>query len=198
MRTSFLMVAVASLTLAACGTAPEGTEPSGLASDAELSGMDEATADANAPVTAEDAAMPQGTQAFVDNVASSDMFGLESSRLAATMAKSQAVKDFAAMMVKEHSDSTAQLKALTGAMTPSIAVSPSLDPTQEADLAALRSAGDNFDRIYLEKQTAAHEKALALVRGYANNGTVQPLKDFASKAAINIEEHLKQLRAIKP
>lgn len=198
MRTSFLMVAVASLTLAACGTAPEGTEPSGLASEAELGDMDEATADANAPVTAEDAAVPQGTQAFVDNVASSDMFGLESSRLAATTATNQAVKDFAAMMLKEHSNSTAQLKSLTAAMTPTIAVSPSLDPTQEADLAALRTAGDSFDRLYLEKQTAAHEKTLALLRGYADNGTVQPLKDFAGNAATKIEAHLTQLRAIKP
>lgn len=198
MRTSLLMAAVASLALAACGTEPEGTAPSGLATDAELGGMDEATADANAPITAEDAAVPQGAQAFVDNVASSDMFEVESSRLAATMAKSQAVKDFASMMVKEHTQSSTELKSLTGAMTPPIAVSPSLDPTQEADLAALRTAGENFDRLYLEKQIVAHEKALALVRGYADNGTVEPLKGFASKAATKIEGHLKQVRAIKP
>lgn len=198
MRSSFLMVAVASLGLAACGSEPEGTAPTGLATDAELSAMDEVTADANAPVTAEDAAVSQGAQGFVDTVASSDMYEVESSRLAATMAKSQAVKDFAAMMIKEHTASTAELKSLTGAMTPPVAVSPSLDPTQEADLAALRVAGDNFDRLYLEKQTAAHEKALALVRGYADNGTVQPLKDFAAKAATKIEGHLKQVRAIKP
>lgn len=195
MRAALQLAAGAALCLTACSPAGDGSAPTDAATETLA---DEATANADAPITAEDAAVPQGAQGFVDSLAASDMFEVESSRLAAALAKSQAVKDFAAMMVKEHTQSSVDLKATTAAMIPPVAVAPMLDPTQEADLAALRTAGDNFDRLYLEKQTIAHEKALALMRGYAENGTVQPLKDFAAKAAPKIEAHLQQVRAIKP
>ena len=195
MRLSLLLITVAPLALAACGQDRDDTAPAN--GPTEVTMLDDATAVADAPVTAEDAAVPQGVQGFVDSMAAGDMFEVESSRLAATMAKSQAVKDFAAMMVREHTDSSAQLKALTGAMTPPVAIAPMLDDAQQADLAALKTAGDGFDKLYVQKQIAAHEKALALAKGYADNGTVQPLKDFASKAATKIEGHLQKVRAIK-
>lgn len=196
MRAALQLAAGAALCLSACSPAGEDSAPTDAATDTLP--MDEATANPDAPITAEDAAVPQGAQGFVNGVAANDMFEIESSRLAVAMAKSQAVKDFAAMMVQEHTQSSADLKATTAAMIPPISVAPMLDTAQEADLAALRTAGDNFDRLYLAKQTVAHEKAFALVRGYAANGTVQPLKDFAAKAAPKIEAHLQQVRAIKP
>lgn len=195
MRAALQLAAGAALCLTGCGPASDGPAPTDAAT--ETLPMDEATANPDAPITAEDAAVPQGAQGFVDSVAASDMFEIESSRLAAAMAKSQAVKDFAAMMVKEHTQSGVDLKATTAAMIPPVAVAPMLDQTQDADLAALRTASDNFDQIYLEKQIAAHGKALALMRDYAQNGTVLPLKDFAAKAAPKIEAHLKQVREIK-
>lgn len=196
MRAALQFAAGAALCLSACSPASDDNAPTDAATDTLP--MDEATANPDAPITAEDAAVPQGAQGFVNSVAAIDMFEVESSRLAVAMAKSQAVKDFAATMAQEHTQSDADLKATTAAMIPPLTVAPMLDPAQEADLAALRTAGDNFDRLYLAQQTVAHEKAFALVRGYAGNGPVQPLKDFAAKAAPKIEAHLQQVRAIKP
>lgn len=195
MRASVLFLAAATMSLAACEKSGDDTVPADSAT--EVIPMDEAIANPDAPVTAEDAAVPQGAQAFVDSMAAGDMFAVESSKLAATMAKNQAVKDFAAMMVKEHTDSNAQLKALTGAMTPPIATTPLLDPAQDADLNALRSAGERFDQLYVQKQIMVHEKALALLQDYVANGKVPELKDFAGKMAPKVEGHLKQVRAIK-
>ena len=200
MRASILLAATASLAISACGQATDETIPENTATEVTTldNAMDAATADPDAPVTAEDAAVPQGAQAFVNSMAAGDMFEIESSKLAATMAKSKEVKDFAAMMVKDHTDSSAKLKALTAALTPPIAVSPMLDPAQEADMAALRSAGAQFDQLYLRQQTAAHEKALALLQGYGANATVPELKTFATQLIPKIEEHLTKVRAIKP
>lgn len=196
MRAILLIPASAALALAACGSGTTDTAPTDAASDMSL--MDDATAVADAPVTAEDAAAPKGAQAFAESMANGDMFEIESSKLAATMSKNQAVKDFAAMMVKDHTASSARLKAATAGMTPAVTLAPMLDTMQQADLAALKGAGDTFDKLYVEKQVAAHEKALALLTAYASTGDAPALKDFAAKTAPVVEGHLKMVRAMKP
>lgn len=196
MRAFLFFTATASLALAACGSDGDDTAPSGSASDMSL--MDEATAVADAPVTAEDAAAPKGAQAFVDVIASGNRFDIESSKLAATMAKNQTVKDFAAMMVSDHTASNAELTNTAAGLSPSVTPSPVPDESQQADLAALRGAGDAFDRLYLEKQVAAHEKALALLQAYSANGEAPALKEFAAKAASVLEGHLKLALTLKP
>ena len=39
--------------------------------------------------------------------------------------------------------------------------------------------GADFDRVFIDQQTNAHQKALAMLQNYVGNGNSQPLKDFA-------------------
>jgi len=180
--------AAAALALAGCSGTNDNTTPSATEEANAGAAIDVPSGDASG-ATAE-AGMATGAQGFVDNAAASDQFEIESSKLAQTMAKDAAVKDFAAMMVKDHTKSSTELKAAAAKATPAVTVAPKLTSQQQSDLDALKSAGANFDKLYAQKQVAAHTQALALLQGYAATGDAAPLKDFASKTAPVVSKHL--------
>jgi putative membrane protein len=184
----FLLAAAATLALAACNNAADDT-----ATDATVSADAAATGATVNPDTAADASMPVDAQGFADKASGSDMYEIEAGKLAQSMGKSQAVKDFGAMMVKDHTKSTNDLKtAATSAQ--GVTVAPKLDAKQQSDLDALKAAGDNFDAIYKQQQVAAHEAALAMLQSYAQSGDNAALKEFAAKTTPVAKGHLDQAR----
>ena len=197
MRLTLALTTAAALALSACGSrseAPDGEGTAGAEAGATI--PDEAMGTATGAMAGDTAAMPTTAQGFADAAAASDMFEIESSRLAQTMAKNQAVKDFASMLVTEHTKSTTELKAAAGKATPAVTPAPKMTPQQQSDLDALKNAGANFDTLYAQKQVPAHEKALALLQGYAANGDSEPLKAFATKTAPVVEKHLAAARKL--
>lgn len=143
-----------------------------------------------------DAALASGGQQFVNAVAASDLFELESAKLAQTMASSKAVKDFAAMMVTDHTRSTAELKRAALGASPAVAVTPQMTAAQQADLTALRNAAGDFDKQYVQKQVAAHEAAKALLSDYSATASAGPLRDFAGRTVTVVSGHLEQARKL--
>lgn len=185
MKRHLILAAAATAALAACGSSNEETTAD-TATTADA-GMTEPAA----PMA--DPAMPTTAQAFVDAAAASDMYEVEAGKLAEQMGKSQSVKDFGAMMVADHTKSSADLKA-AAASASGVTVNPALTAKHQADLDALKNAGDNFDATYKQQQVAAHQTALAMLQGYAQNGDNASLKDFAAKTAPVVEGHLGHAR----
>lgn len=140
---------------------------------------------------APDGSTPQG---FVDIASASDRYEVEAGRLAQDMGKSDEVKAFGAMMVKDHTTSSANLKTAVAEAGNGLAVNPALTDKQQRDLDQLRTAGENFDAMYAQQQVSAHEAALALLQGQASGGTVEQLKAFAAKTAPVVEHHLGEAR----
>ncbi len=190
-HTAFLALAGA-LTLTACGDAADETTTD---PNADMAVNDTANTDAATPPAGQ-AAMPASPQEFVDMAAASDMFEIESARLAQEMGSSQTVKDFAAMMIEDHTTSSNNLKSAAAEAEPALNVAPKLTADQQAQLDELRQAGDQFDAVYKQQQVAAHEKALALLQGYANSGGPEALTSFAGETATVVEGHLDHARGL--
>lgn len=188
MRTAIFLTA-ASLALSACNS---GTDtPAGTAtSDAAL------TTDSTGMPAARGTATANADQRFVDTVAASDAFEIQSSEIAQSKASSKAVKDFAAMMIDHHTKSSADLKKAALGASPAVPVSPQLTATQRVDLDALRNAGADFDKVYVQKQVAAHEAAKSVLSDYSATATAGPLRDFASKTVTVVSGHLDQARKL--
>lgn len=190
LTTSFALA----LALAACGSNAANDDANNAAIDANLT--DDA---ANAALGTNDvaAAMPADANGFVSNVAASDMFEIESAKLAADKAQSPALKSFAAMLRSDHEKSTADLKTAAGAASPPLTVAPELDAEKQAMLGALKGlSGAEFDKAFVDQQKTAHQKALTLLNGYSG-AAGDPLKDFAGKAATVVQGHLDKLNAMK-
>ena len=193
MRTTFTtLAAVLALSAAACG---RNDEPVTTNTDIDngLMANDMGNMDMG---NAAGAAMPTDAAGFAAAVAASDLFEIESGKLAEAQASSAEVKSFAAQLQTDHSKSTADLKA--AAQQSGVTVSPALDAEKQAMLDELRAAtGADFDRLFIDQQATAHQKALQLLRNYSNAGDNAALKAFATKASGVVEGHLNHANGMK-
>jgi putative membrane protein len=200
MKLKFLFAPAAALAAAACG----GDTANENAGDADAGMMDNMPMDnlvmnGDANAMAPDAAAAAISAAdFAAQAAGSDLFEIESGKLAGQKAQNADVKAFAGMLVADHEEATADLKAAAAKGQPAIAVTPVLDADQQANIQALRAAsGADFDKLFLSQQILAHEKALGLVQGYASAGDVDALKQHASTAAGPIQKHLDRAKQLQ-
>ncbi len=180
-------IALAAASLAACGdntTADNATS----AAPASVAGT---TPQGEAPKATPDntAAADQGTIDFIQKAALSDMFEIEASKLALAKSKSTDIKAFAQMMIDAHTATSDAVKPIAAGLK----VNPpmALDASLQGKLDDLTKAdAKSFDKTYLDQQTAAHNDALGLMKGYADNGQNPDLKAFAAATAPKVQEHL--------
>lgn len=197
MLRTLLITTAGALALTACNDKPdEATDGNvkGLGSGAASTVVEDTAAQGVGGVTAP---MANSVGAFVTNATISDMYEIEAGRIASEKAKSPQVKAFAQMMVKDHTATSTKLKTtLAGAeirATPPTA----LDARRQGMIDNLKSASsENFDKVYLDQQTAAHQEALTLMQSYADDGDNQQLKTFAAQTAPKIQQHYDHVRQL--
>ena len=195
MKIRILMASAAALALGACeGRQPGDGENAAAVEDAGIANDMMAT---NNMVAESPEAVPATGQQYAQMAAASDMYEIESSRLAAQKSQNQAVKQFAQMLVRDHQKSTNDLMAAVKQAQPPITVTPAMNMEQQANMQALNAVGAaDFDRTYLQQQVQAHQKALTMVTGYAQGGDVPALKQHASTVAGPIQRHLQQAQQL--
>lgn len=179
---------LAVLLLGGC-VAPRGGERPAAPAEAAVS----AAAQVSAAAAAVEEKTPTGREAYVRMAASSDLFEIQSSQLALSRSQSRAVREFAAMMIRGHTQLSNQL--MSAARASGVTVSPALMPMHSEMLAQLQAAsGAAFDAEYRRQQLAAHEAALALHANYAARGDTPALRKVATAAAPRISQHLALIR----
>jgi putative membrane protein len=135
--------------------------------------------------------VPAKTTEFVDKVAVSNRFEIDTSQLALKYGKGEDVKKFAQQMIDDHTKAGEEFKAAVkeaGIEPPKDA----LDMSHQATYAKLRvfTTENGFDASYISAQLDAHKDAVALFRDYAANGPTPSLKAFAEKTLPTLEHHL--------
>jgi len=197
MKRAYLICAVAAsaLTLAACNRQdaaesevnPGQAEPVNAAQDAVGAAVGQVSASTMGQMS---------TEAFVSNAAESNMYEIQAGEMAQQKGQSADVKAFGKMMVADH---TAMMNEMKPVIQSAGQTAPSkLDERRQGMLDNLKAAnGADFDRTYIAQQEAAHQEALTLMRGYADNGDNAELKALAQKAAPKIQAHLDRVRQIQ-
>lgn len=144
------------------------------------------------------AAPAASTQSFVENVAMSDMFEIESGQLASSQAASAKVKSFGQKMVDDHTKATNDLKQLIDdEKVGEVKLPASLDQDHQAKLDKLQDlTGDAFDRAYIPMQVSAHEKAVDLFQNYADTGENADLKQWAQNTLPALKGHLDEAKQL--
>jgi putative membrane protein len=186
---------LAALGLAGCG---KKAGPAGEAtSSADMSNAMASASESMAPSDEATAVATTPGQAFADIAATSDMFEIESSKLAATNAASAKIKSFAERMVKDHTASTAKLKAAGAKASPRITPVAGLTAAQQRTLTDLKTkSGADFDTTYAKAQVDAHTAALAELKAYAATGDVLSLRAFAGDIVPAVSMHLDMAKAL--
>ncbi len=195
-----LMIAPVSLALlmAGCNQKPSDTAAS-LETSASDMASDAATSIATAAADVKEAVTPTPTGAeFADKAAKSDAFEIAAAKLAKHKANMPEIKAFAAMMIHDHTASTAKIKKAASEADPAITPNPTLTDDQNRKLADLgKLSGGDFDKEYVTQQIDAHEQALALMTLYADHGDVPSLKTAAGEIKPKVQMHLDAIKEIK-
>lgn len=134
---------------------------------------------------------------FSDKAAVSDMFEVESGRLAAAKGAAGEVKSFGQMMVDAHTKTSAELKKIAADEGFADTLPKTIDGKHAGLLQQLKDlSGAQFDRRYVTMQVDAHKQAAALFDTYASKGRNPALKQFAAKTLVDIKKHLEHAQSL--
>lgn len=93
---------------------------------------------------------------FVDDAAASSLMEVQLGKIAQTKAMSQQVKDYAQMMVKDHSSASDKLKSAVQSLN--LTLPTSMDQDHQSKVDDLnKKTGNDFDKDYIDKMVQAHK-----------------------------------------
>ena len=132
---------------------------------------------------------------FYKNAAEAGISEVDAGNLAQEKGTSQAVKDFGAMMVKDHSAANDKLKGI--AATKDISLPTSASIGQMATKTKLEVlSGDTFDKSYIKSQIKAHHDTIVLLKKEIASGQDTDAKAFATATLPVVQAHMKKIKAI--
>ena len=136
-------------------------------------------------------------QQFVDFAAQTDMVEANLGQLAQSVASSQPVKDYAQMLVTDHTNDFNQLYGIAHQanlnMPSAIDAANNkamIDPFQKLKGAA-------FDHHYVQEMVAGHTKAIAIYKKEAADAQNPALKSYAEQALPVLQKHLEGAEALE-
>ena len=135
------------------------------------------------------------TPDFVKQAAISDLFEIESSKLAVQKAEGP-VKDFASQMVTDHTKTSTELKSAV-ANDPKTTIPAAMDEAHQERITKLSGLnGAEFTEEYVDMQVDAHQNAVSLFERYAKGGDSESLKSWAGKTLPSLQHHLEMVKAL--
>jgi putative membrane protein len=201
MKISLLTITLSILSVCALHAAPaagantDSVDTISMQPGAESAKTSATATKANKDVTQTGARTAMSGATFVDTVAVDGATEIKAGKLAESRGQNSEVKKYGKMMVVQHGEAAAKLKAI--AKKEGIALPKGLGAPQKEMLANLSSLkGKAFDKAYVADMMAAHEKAIAFFKDAAANCTNPALKAFAVETLPMLKMHLQKITAI--
>lgn len=182
---SILMIAAVGLMLQSCGGPKDSTDSADSVNAVKDTTTNGAT---GIGVVAEDAK-------FAVDAANGGMTEVETSKVAAAKATNPQVKEFAAMMIADHSKANDELKGLAG--TKNITLPDSVSAESKSALADLsKKAGADFDKAYVDKMVSDHKATVDLFESGSKDVKDPDMKAFIDKTLPTLRAHLEHINKI--
>jgi putative membrane protein len=133
--------------------------------------------------------------AFYKNSAEGGLSEVELGNLAQKKSNNESVKDFGAMMVKDHTAANAKLKDVAASKNISLPTSASMGQMATKTKLEVLS-GDTFDKSYIKGMIKDHEEDIAMFKKEAASGQDPDAKAFAVATLPTLRAHLKKIQSI--
>ncbi|WP_299500142.1 DUF4142 domain-containing protein [Mucilaginibacter sp.] len=132
---------------------------------------------------------------FAVDAANGGMTEVELSKLAEQKSTNAKVKDFAAMMVMDHTKAGEELKAV--AKTKNITLPDSVNADSKKAIADLsKKSVSDFDKAYVDKMVSDHKATVDMFENASKKLKDADLKAFVDKTLPTIKGHLTNIKAI--
>ena len=183
-------VCMAIFSFQSCGDTGSGdaVESANESNEVKQDSAEKTSGEATAPVSEEDSK-------FAVMAASGGMMEVQLGELAQQKASSQRVKDFGAMMVRDHTKANDELKNLAGMKNITVPPAPGEDHMDQITNLSKKS-GREFDREYMKMMVDDHQEDIDEFEKCSNNSKDADLKAFAAKTLPVLRTHLDSAKAI--
>jgi len=135
-------------------------------------------------------------QDFAVNTANAGMTEIQAGQLAEQKGMSKDVKEYAAMMIKDHTAAADQLKAI--AATKNITLPAAISPEMQKNLDDLqKDDGKKFDKDYMDMMVSDHKKVISAFENESKNGSDADIRAFADSTLHTLHHHLDKAEECK-
>jgi putative membrane protein len=136
------------------------------------------------------------TEKFIHTAADANTLEIQSSQIALQKTTNEQVKDFAHLMIKDHTRIGDEFESI--AEKQNLQLPKGLDSKSQSSLKRLQSeSGTRFSRTYARMMLKGHQQAVKLFQSYAQNGDDQQLKEWAEQTLPTLQEHLRRAEAME-
>ena len=132
---------------------------------------------------------------FAVNAANGGMMEVSLGKIAQQKAVNPRIKDYGAMMVRDHSEANEHLKRLADALQIALPDTVSNSDEKEINKLSLKN-GTDFDKAYMEMMLEDHKKDVAEFRKAADKLNDTTIKAFAAATLPTLEKHLDSVKSI--
>jgi len=200
---STLIVSAGIFLLSSCGSGSnkqDSTDTAKAANDSIIGSMKDSSAamnNNNADTGAHYSSTPleKADGNFVVDAADGGMTEVAASQLAQSSATDDRVKNFANMMVQDHTKAGDQLKKLAAAKSLTLPATPS-NKHQKAIDDLGKKTGKDFDKAYVKMMLDDHKKVVDMFKKEANDAKDSDLKTWATSTLPTLQMHLDSIKAI--
>jgi len=134
-------------------------------------------------------AAPMTDQQFVDFAAQTDMLEAHLGQMAETQAEAQAVKDYAQMLITDHTNDYQHLGPLAEKI--GLSFPRALDAEHDKMIEPFEKLrGASFDRRYIHEMIEGHTAAITTYKKVADDAQNEDLRQYASETLPTLEKHL--------
>jgi putative membrane protein len=132
---------------------------------------------------------------FYKNAAEGGLAEVDLGQLAQEKSPTQSVKDFGAMMVKDHTAANKKLQTVALSKAIKLPTSPSVAQMGSKTKLEVLS-GTTFDKFYIKGMIKDHEEDIKEFEREASNGQDADAKAYATAILPTLKAHLKKIQEI--
>lgn len=182
-KTAFLMF-IGSSVLFACNNSSDPVEKADSTNEVkqEQAGTDTKTV--------------ENTSDFLVKAANGGMAEVEAGKIGEQKATHKEVKDFAKMMVDDHTGANAEVKKLAAALNVTLPSAPSEDHQKDVTKLNEKKPKD-FDKDFMDQMVADHKKTIDLFKDASDDDMNADVKAFVNNTIPKLQAHLDAAEAIR-
>jgi putative membrane protein len=179
------------LLLSACFSCNNGGQEDSVkdAKDSNSVKMDSSARDSSATAGAMASTVSKADAQFAVNAANAGMTEVQAGQLAQQKGTAKDVKEYGAMMVKDHTDAGNKLKAL--AASKNVTLPAAISPDMQKNIDDLQTKnGRDFDKAYIDMMISDHKKVISAFEDESKKGTDADIRAFADSTLHTLHKHL--------
>jgi putative membrane protein len=186
-----LLFALCILAWACNNESKDSVEKADSANSSKMNATDSGTASKNQTITTDEA-----TSSFLVDAANGGMTEVKAGQIASEKAKDARVKNFAAMMVHDHSAANDQVRNLASQRNVTLPAAVS-DANQKATDDLGKKTGSDFDKSFMNMMVKDHNNAIDMFKKAADKVNDTEVKSFINNTLPTLQMHLDSAKAVQ-